>query len=328
MSINLASIQFRRDVVKREKLDVKMPLSSEIELPDKVYTFEAPGQDLIFDDVYLKREYMYYIYLELVTPHNCSMTITLWDPDGKEYGIFKNDMYYVFEYARWFEVPFGTVVSGDYKLNFSVEADYNFNIYISLTEGVKVLHDKMNAPDVENLIFYEVSSFHDDQFIECNVRLETDVMYKFYLSRESPIALEENSDVLVNYYIVDPDDISFMIYDNFLIEGVDTVNFFSFGTSIGGVYKIQIRVYCDVDYVNVAYTISTDYEISLEVGGNESSPDSSDESAPLNNLWGNSTALPAQWVLGTLIIAVGVMILVVLIITRNKKKNLTEHQIG
>ena len=41
---------------------------------------------------YLEKEYMYFIYIELVTPHNVSvMKITITDPDDKQYNIFESE---------------------------------------------------------------------------------------------------------------------------------------------------------------------------------------------------------------------------------------------
>ncbi|MFX0071303.1 MAG: hypothetical protein ACFFAO_09455, partial [Candidatus Hermodarchaeota archaeon] len=95
--------------------------SDEILLPNKVYTFLAPNYEVTFD-LYLEGEYMYYIYIELVTPHNCSlMRITLWDSESRKFDIFENEMFYEPEYGRYFEIPFGTTDSGDYNVSFYME---------------------------------------------------------------------------------------------------------------------------------------------------------------------------------------------------------------
>jgi len=109
---------------------------SDLELPDKVYTFLAGGDTKNFD-LYLEKHYIYFIYIELVTPHNITnMKIRLWDPDGEVFKIFESEMFYNPEYGRFFEIPFGTVMSGDYLFEFDANAPTNFNLHILIEQGL------------------------------------------------------------------------------------------------------------------------------------------------------------------------------------------------
>ena len=48
---------------------------------------------------------------------------------------------------------------------------------------------------------------------------------------------------------------------------------FNFGTAVGGVYTIKIKISCKVDLVNIAYAIAEDYSISTDINGTEPDPE-------------------------------------------------------
>ena len=68
---------------------------SQTQLPDKVYTFFAPNDKLTFENLPLQGCYIYYIWIELVTPHDVStMRIRIWDPENSQYNIFESAMFW------------------------------------------------------------------------------------------------------------------------------------------------------------------------------------------------------------------------------------------
>jgi len=83
--------------------------SSEEILVDKVFTFLAPADTKQFNDLYLFEDLNYYVLLEIVTPHNCEINISIIDPDLDIYDIFRTEVN-VSQGDQWFEVPFGTAV--------------------------------------------------------------------------------------------------------------------------------------------------------------------------------------------------------------------------
>jgi len=83
--------------------------SSEENLVDKVFTFLAPNDTKQFNDIYLLEDLNYYVLLEIVTPHNCEINISIIDPDLDIYDIFRTEVN-VSQGDQWFEVPFGTAV--------------------------------------------------------------------------------------------------------------------------------------------------------------------------------------------------------------------------
>ena len=105
--------------------------SSEEVLVDKVFTFLAPEDTKQFKDLYLLEDLNYYVLLEIVTPHNCEINISVIDPDLDTYDIFRTEVN-ISQGDQWFEVPFGTAISGNYTFIFSVIAALNLNVYIKI----------------------------------------------------------------------------------------------------------------------------------------------------------------------------------------------------
>ncbi len=302
------------------------PFTSDLMLPDKVYTFTPQDSVETFDSVYLGKKFTYYIYIELVTPHNVSyMKITVWDPEDRKFTLFESEMFYSPEYGRYFEIPFGTSEEGEHKFEFFANVDQNFNMLIRIEQGHKCLHDKMGAQEADNLILYKVNTFDDGAYIEHDVRFETDKSYKFYIGRVSAISIDDDNEVNVDYIITDPEDLDFQIYLDELIADIDGVNIFSFGTALEGVYIIKITIRCEVVWVNIAYAIVDDFEISDAVDVTETEEEEEakedDVKETIEKVWDNSTALPAEWIVGTFVFIGGTMGSMTLVLVKHRKRN-------
>ncbi|MBA7652976.1 hypothetical protein ES703_60816 [subsurface metagenome] len=301
--------------------------NSDLELPDKVYTFSAPTYNWTFNSLYLEKEYMYFIYIELVTPHNCStMRITIWDPHNKQYNIFENKTFYYPEYGRYFEIPFGTEMSGGHKFEFYSESNVNFNMYIKIEQGPLCLHDKIDSQYHDDVVFFEVTNFSNGQSKSHRLDLETDVSYKFYIGRVSAISTKESKVVRLDYIIedsTDPDPIEFIIYSNDLLADIDGVSMFNFGTAIGGEYKIKLKIYCEVEHVNIAYAVIEDYQISDVVDTNKTqAPDEEDSESIdlLEELSSDSISLPIEGTVAVILFAGGMASTVYVMSIKLKKK--------
>ena len=291
--------------------------SSEEMLVDKVFTFLAPADSKQFNDLYLFEDLNYYVLLEIVTPHNCQINVSIIDPDLDTYNIFRTEVN-VSQGDQWFEVPFGTAIAGNYTFIFSVIAALNLNVYIKIhfDREEKCLYDII-APDyINNMELYRVKKFSDGTMIEHNVMLKTDVSYKFYIGRVSAIGGSPiGREVEVDYKLTDPQDIEFIIYQNQTAGSVGTVLHFNFGTAIGGIYTVKIKIYCQVDVVNVAYAIAEDHSISTVNNGTIPGPGSSN---------GTTTGffyMPMEWTIGFGICAGGILGLLVVIGSVRRKRN-------
>jgi len=302
------------------------PKNSDLELPDKVYTFLAPNDNWTFERLYLEKEYMYYIYIELVTPHNVSvMRITIWDPDGKQFNIFESNMFYNPKYGRYFEIPFGTEMAGQYRIEFYSESDVNFNLYIFMEQGPICLYDKIDSKNQDNIIFHEVTTFDNNKYKEHDIDLKTDVSYKLVIGRVSAISIKESNVVRLDYTIEDPDGIEFIIYTNGLLADISGINSSRFGTATGGDYEIKLRIYCSVAYVNIAYAVIEDYQISSIIEVNETESQKSDKNDVVDlieELSNNAASLPIEWTVATIIFVGTISGAMYITLTNQRKKNL------
>ena len=324
LTIGLLANKYRININGNENIELALTYmpntSSEELLVDKVFTFLAPNDIQQFDDLYLYEELNYYILVEIVTPHDCEINITVVDPDSDVYQIFKTEVN-VSQGDQWFEIPFGTAISGNYTFIFSVIAELNLNLYvkISFDRIDKCLYDIMSPEYIANLELYQVNKFFDGSVVEHNVMLKTDVSYRFYVGRVSAIGGEPISrEVGVDYDLTDPDDINFIIYRNDTVGNVGAVMHFNFGTAVGGVYTVKIKIYCKVDVVNVAYAIAEDFSISTGINGTEPDPE------PINGTNQGYFYVPIEWTLG-FVLSAGLLVgaLIVIGSVRRKKSSVS-----
>lgn len=270
--------------------------SSEELLVDKIFMFEAPNDSKQFDNQVLQAKYNYRVLVEIVTPHDCQINVTIIDPDLDVYQVFRTDVN-ISQDDEWFDFPFGTVIGGNYTFIFSVIAELNLNIYIKISydpENDKVLYDILSPHEITNLKLYHLTKFYDQMVIEHQVFLRTDYYYKFYIGRVSSIGGESplESEIRADYDIDNPEGKPYKIYDNKTLENVGYVIHFNFATAVEGVYTIRITIYCTVDVVNIAYAIVEDYEKSSGNDGNSTVPDPepTNTTKPVNYFY-----VPIQW---------------------------------
>jgi hypothetical protein len=302
----------------------------QLEPTDKVYTFLAPDDTLHLQDIYLEKEFTYFMYIELVTPHNItSMEIEIRDPgENHNFTIFESEMFYNPEYGRSFEIPFGTAKSGAYNIYFYSESDDNFNLYIRMEQGLKCLYDKIEDASQRDKVYYEVKTFENGEGDSEAILLETDVMYDFFIGRVSSIAITESNAVHLDYVIEAPDDpdhpdgVNFTIYSDELLEDIHGVTHFSFGTAIEGKYEIRLKIYCDAEQVNIAYAVFKDYPISEVVNANNTAPPKEEDSGSenlLEELQNNLIMMPIEWIVVSLCFVGGLMGVSYLMILRSRK---------
>jgi hypothetical protein len=313
------SLHFQKNTIPLPYIHpLKTPkISSEEVLVDKVFTFLAPNDVKQFDTLYLLEDLNYFVLLEIVTPHNCQINISVIDPDFDVYQIFRTEVN-ISQGDQWFEVPFGTAIAGNYTFTFSVIAALNLNVYIKIhfDREDKCLYDIIAPEYLNNLELYRVNKFSDGAFFEHNIMLKTDVSYKFYLGRVSAIGGSPvESEVGVDYDLTDPQDIEFIIYQNQTLETVGSILQFNFGTAVNGIYAVEIRIYCQVDVVNVAYAIAEDYSISTGVNGTTPDP------VPSNGTNSGFFYMPMEWTISFGVFVGGILGLLVIIGSVRRKRN-------
>jgi len=307
---------FRLPLITPISIPREEPQSSAITIVDKVYTFLAPGDTLSFDCMALKEDVMYYIFVEIVTPHTGELNITLWDPQNKRYDLFSSNLSYISKGYQSAEIPFGTAIGGNYTFLFSMELQCNLNLYIRIEEGDQCLRDMIPPADWNKMIFYRVINFNDGAYIEHNIQLKSDFSYKFYFGRVSPIASKEKN-VYISNNITDPNAILFNIYLNSTLVPINEVQDYSFGTSVEGIYCVQLQIRVDVQYINLAYAIVEDYLIS-ELDDNNQTGTPSNNTSYEHGIY--SVPLEEITFLSVIIISI-IIILGVFIYHRNQKRS-------
>ncbi len=291
------------------------PKMSGPDLPDKVYLFQSPQDTLMLNDIVLEQYYVYYLYVEIVTPYNCSIKITLWDPESKQFNIFESGLFVEPEGANYFEIPFGTALAGDYDIKVEVITLGNVNVYIKMEKGPKCLYDKIPMEEVDDIKLYQVTRFSNEMNINHTVLFTTDYMYKFYVGRVSPISVMENNKVRLDFTIKDPEGIIYPIFLNATLVEIDDIARFKFGTAIGGLYTFDITIYSSVGYVNIGYSIIQMYQIGVGPEVNQTEPTNS--STVVNRYF----TMPIEWTIGILGFMGTISAIVLVILYKQKNKN-------
>ncbi len=320
--------------------------SSEYILVDKVYAIEAGSDNITYNrNLYFIKGYTYYIDIEITSPHNCSFDLKMWDPDGVEYNIFHDDLFFDPEYGRSVSIPFGAALTGYYFLNISTSSQESLTVHVKIERGSQCLHDKMNAQDIENVVLLEVVNFslgYDK--IEYEKKLEMDTMYKFYIGRVSSISINFDSEVRISFSIITSGD-TYSIFSNVYLAGVGEVNKTYFGTPDIGDYTMKLELLSkdsDVERVNVGFVIVEDHAIGDSVNATvneesdgedeneakESDASGTNETGDLEEIWNVTASMPVEYSLGTILATGGTVGTTAMMVIFNKRKNTVKLNLG
>lgn len=295
-------------------------------LPDKIYTFTAPSHTIEFH-LELKEDRKYLIYIEMVTPHNMSgMAIAVTDPEGDVFPLFEANLSYFSDFSKWWEVPFGTVMGGEYDITFTGTTEENCNVHIQMTNACELMHDKLSAEEVNHLVFYKSNKFADGVKKTHDLMMKSDTDYTICVARVNALSAKLNPvpEITIDFILEDPQDptIPFQVYDDHVLPQIDQpASKITFGTASEGVYKINLTVYCNVECVNIGYTISEGFEITEGQDANHTEEEADDESSQESIFsLSNNTVIPSEFFYGSLgfVGAVGVILAVVYVTVQKK----------
>ncbi len=310
----------------RESVEKLQPRMSDGEkLVDKVFNFTTDRDYVTFsNNIYFIKPYIYYISFQIVTPHECDMNISLWDPEGDIYDIYDSrpntTLLTQFEYQ---EIPFGVALTGNYTIKFQAHLTENLNIHIKIINSdLQCLQDVIEPSAFNNKIFYQANKFKNGGNNPLhNVTLKTDTLYRFYFGRYSPIADLAQSETRIYFNITSSIDIQYKIYINKTLLGVCQIEFFDFGTAVDGVYIINMTIYCMVSCVNIAYAIVEESKIADGTDPNDPDPPPDD---PVNNTKsGIEVSIPVEFTVGTLAFIGCIVSIPIIIVVYQKRKNLS-----
>jgi len=289
------------------------PETSDVELIDKVYAFTTSNRSLFFDkSLYFEEFTYYYISVMVVTPHQCVMNITLWDPEDSQYEIYYRENMNQGENS---EIPFGTALGGNYSMLFTVKLEYSLNIHIKIEEGEGCLRHNIDPEAFDDRVLYNVKKFYDGESIQEYIYLKTDYYYKFYFGRVSAISANKSYDIEADYTITCPEDIEYIIYEDKALPEVTEIIGFKFGTAIQGLYTVHLTIYCDVPNVNIAYTVIKGNKISDIINGTEPEPTNGTDTPSF------IASIPKEWTIGFMAI-IGVLVVIVIgVVIYHRKRN-------
>ena len=246
--------------------------SSENILIDKVYTFTVSNPILTFDsNIYLEMGYYYYITVRVVTPHECDLKISIFDPEGDRYDITHE---LNMDQDGYREIPYGAALSGNHSFVFEAILLRNLNVHIKIEKGDKVLEDRI-LPD-ETVIYNNITKFKTGNVFEFRLFLKSDWYYNILIERVSTISRSlVSSRVSMKHLLWDPSKIEFNIFENLTLSYVE----YHFGTAIEGIYKIEIIIYIEVDVLctNIAFAVIEKGKISDIINPNDPDPDPPDD---------------------------------------------------
>lgn len=258
--------------------------------------------------------------MEIVTPHNCTLTITLWDPEGKQFDLFESDVYLEPEGKDYHEIPFGCALSGNYTVEFGTISADNLNIYIRIEKWVKCLYDKILSEELQDMILYDVVRFHDGMMISPTIEFRTDYLYRFYFGRVSAISATQSNYVSLNFTLFDPGAIDYIMYTDETLETIVDVCFIYFGTATEGEYMLDLEIKSDVVYTNIAYAVIELHKISHIIDPNQTDPTNS-TSGPTNIFH-----MPIEWTVGLLAFFGVIITAIIIIVAKNKNKNIARFK--
>ena len=293
-------------------IGVKNLKSSGDVLIDKVYSISIDNPCLNFTNLSFQAEFNYYLFLQIVSPHECTVRVILNDPEEDSFDLFCKFMK---QSDGISEIPFGTSLAGKHAISILLDTSYNLNIYVRIEKGSKCLHDVLSSKQLTNVIQYDVIKFQDSSIQIDYAYLETDSVYKIFFGRVSPISIEYDNNVTYAYSLFDAEGIEYCInWKNESLEGIGLVTVHDFGTASAGIYITNLTINCNVEFVNVAYAIVYDHVIGDGTVENNTNPED-------DNTRNEIILIPEEWMIGTTIFIGATLAILIVMLVNNRKKN-------
>lgn len=228
---------------------------SEKFLLDKIYTFQGGIYTLSLTNITFQEDYLYYIKIAVVTPHNATMKVDLIDPQNDIYHLYQSEDYMTFK--EYYEFPFGAAISGVYTMNFTKLTGPLLNVHIIILIDDICYREFVSG---DSNVAFEVKKFEripTGKRFRPYYYLKDQWEYEVFICRISAISPYEQYFMHLNHTVGDPKpeiDV-FQIYDYELIEYVLNPIKYSFVTAEAGEYFFEFIFYQDVEYVNMMILI-------------------------------------------------------------------------
>ncbi len=245
---------------------------------DNVFTFQSPYQEL-FHALELKNAREYNIHFEIVSPHNCSITINILDPDDALYELFTIDVNSQNALGYSKDIPYVAAINGTHYLFVQVSSQFDLNIHILVEETGKFT---FGGEYFNKVIPSTIEKVHDSYSRQYNYSLKKNFFYDFIFERVSTIP--ESLDILATIYFwiqpPSPNNTFFLLLSNVELNDAGQPISISFGAAVGGIYVLNYSISTDVEPFNLASGIDEKYQITQIYDENEtvSSPENDTES--------------------------------------------------
>jgi len=222
----LSQIQFQ--LIRNNQLNLNT--SSEEVIWDSTHIVFSPNDQVFLQDLFFEEDWMYDFYLEVVTPHQCEVNMTVTDPEGYQYIIFQGTID-----QQQKEIQFGMVIEGAYNITLEVSTEFTLNLHLRIERTVSFID--LFDQDNDILAFNSFRFSENEPLREVPILLEPNSSYTFIIALVSPLI---NILPVLNTFIDDPAENHFIIYqDQALNEFYLT---FQFQTINYGNHKLQVLI--------------------------------------------------------------------------------------
>jgi len=285
----LSQIQFQPNTCKTFNLNT----SSEEVIWDSTHMVFSPNDQVFLQDLFFEEDWMYVFYLEVVTPHQCEVNMTVTDPEGYQYKIFQGTID-----QQQKEIQFGMVIEGAYNITLDVSTEFTLNLHLRIERTVSFMD--LFDQDNDILAFNSFRFSENEPLREVPILLEPNSSYVFTIALVSPLI---NILPILNTFIDDPAENEFIIYQDQALNEFYLA--FQFQTINYGVHKLQVLI--DI--------VETSLNLIVVVMLDNSDPPINNEPPPRSTLY-----MPLE----VQVISIGIFIFAILLALLMKKSSRKE----
>jgi len=285
----LSQIQFQPNTNKSFNLNT----SSEEVIWDSTHTVFSPNDQVFLQDLFFEEDLMYDFYLEVVTPHQCEINMTVTDPEGYPYKIFQGTVD-----QQQKVIHLGMVIEGAYNITLEVTTEFTLNLHLRIESTVSFMELFDQNNDI--LAFSSFRFSENEPLRELPILLDPNISYTFIVALVSPLI---NILPVINTFIDDPAENHFIIYqDQALNEFYLT---FQFQTINCGIHKLQVLIDIVETCLNLIVVVILD----------NSDPPINNDPPPQNTLY-----MPLE----IQVVSIGIFIFTILLVFLMKKSSRNE----
>ncbi len=224
----LDQFQFQPNVT--DNFNLNLNASSEEVIWDSTHTVFSPNDQVFLSDLFFEENFLYDFYLEVITPHQCVINMSLTDPEGYYYEIFQGMVDQELK-----EIQFGIVIEGDYNITLEVVTEFTLNLHMKIERTVSFMDLFDQESDI--LTFNSFRFSKNEPIRELPILLNPNSSYNFNFALVSPLI---NILPILNTFIDDPAENHFIIHQDLVLNEFYLT--FSFQTINYGIHKLQVLI--------------------------------------------------------------------------------------